>query len=188
MKTIAKFAVFVTLIAASLALAACSGATTPTATQTPTPSKLPTPTVRTEKQVGFSEVLTKGAELYTANCQSCHGDREGKWATAGVPPHNERGHTWHHPDAQLKEWVLNGKIPGLMPGFKDKLTEGDVDSVLTYIKTWWTEEQRQSQADISRRYQEALDKQKNSGDPSRHNLPLRVVEAFDRPGGRHTFL
>ena len=41
-----------------------------------------------------------------------------------------------------------------------KLTEPEVDVVLAYIKAWWNEEQRESQADISRRYQEALDKQK----------------------------
>ena len=49
-----------------------------------------------------------------------------------------------------------------MPAFKGKLTVQDVDAVLNYIKTWWTEEQYRSQADISTRYQEALDKQKNS--------------------------
>ena len=72
-------------------------------------------------------------------------------------------HTWHHPDAQLREWVLNGKLgfgsPG-MPLLGDKLTEPEVDVVLAYIKAWWNEEQRESQVDISRRYQEALDKQK----------------------------
>ena len=47
-----------------------------------------------------------------------------------------------------------------MPALGDKLTEPEVDVVLGYIKAWWNEEQRESQADISRRYQEALDKQK----------------------------
>jgi hypothetical protein len=31
-------------------------------------------------------------------------------------------------------------------------------AVLAFIKTWWTEEQRQSQADLTRRYQEALER------------------------------
>ena len=47
-----------------------------------------------------------------------------------------------------------------MPPFKDKLTEHEVDAILSYIKTWWEEGQRESQADISRRYQEALDAQR----------------------------
>jgi mono/diheme cytochrome c family protein len=46
-----------------------------------------------------------------------------------------------------------------MPPFKDVLTEEQVDTVLSYIKTWWTPDQRESQADISQRYQEALEKQ-----------------------------
>ena len=46
-----------------------------------------------------------------------------------------------------------------MPAFGDKLTEPEVDAILTFIKTWWTSNQQASQADISQRYQEALDKQ-----------------------------
>ena len=45
-------------------------------------------------------------------------------------------------------------------GFREKLNEQQVDAILAYIKTWWTEEQRKGQADISQRYQEALDRQK----------------------------
>jgi mono/diheme cytochrome c family protein len=52
-----------------------------------------------------------------------------------------------------------GLISGLMPAFKDSLSEREVDAVLAYIKTFWTEGQRRDQASISRRYQEALDRQ-----------------------------
>ena len=78
----------------------------------------------------------------------------------GAPLHNEIGHTWHHPDAQLMDWVLNGKPPGAMPPSKDVLNEGndEVVAILAHIKTWWTTEQRDSQAAISERYQEALEK------------------------------
>ncbi len=74
------------------------------------------------------------------------------------------GHTWHHPDAQLKEWILHGKPgPGfsVMPGFT-YLTKDDVEAILVLIKTWWTAEQREMQADISRRYEEAIGKQKKA--------------------------
>ena len=60
----------------------------------------------------------------------CHGDQEGRGSTSGTPPHNETGHTWHHPDAQLKDWILNGKITGAMPPFKDALTKDEVDTIL----------------------------------------------------------
>ncbi|MCH8280695.1 MAG: hypothetical protein IIC96_08425 [Chloroflexi bacterium] len=46
-----------------------------------------------------------------------------------------------------------------MPALGDKLAEPEVDAILTFIKTWWTAEQRANQADISQRYQEALEKQ-----------------------------
>ncbi len=106
----------------------------------------------------------RGGRLYVANCQVCHGDRQGKGATLGAAPHNESGHTWHHPDAQLKETIFNGKafFGLLMPPFKDTLTDEEVDTILAYIKTWWTEDQREGQADISRRYQQAIDQQKES--------------------------
>ena len=143
--------------ATSLLLAACAGPD-PTATATRAPTFQPK-SAGVEKPRVSEEVLSKGAELFVANCQICHGDREGQGATGRASPHNETGHTWHHPDAQLKDWVLNGKFPGAMPPFKDLLRGEEVDAILSYIRTWWTAEQRESQADISQRYQDALDKQ-----------------------------
>ncbi len=46
-----------------------------------------------------------------------------------------------------------------MPAFADRLSEREVDSILTFIKSWWDADQLESQADISQRYQEALEKQ-----------------------------
>ncbi len=159
------FWAFVVAAAVGVGLSACSGAGSPAPTSTAIPAIQPTPTVEAlvEPPSSANEVLTLGAELYVANCQVCHGDSNGIGGNGGAPPHNEAGHTWHHPDAQLREWVLNGKLgfgSAGMPALGDKLTEPDVDMVLVYIKAWWNEEQRESQADISRRYQEALDKQK----------------------------
>jgi S-disulfanyl-L-cysteine oxidoreductase SoxD len=111
-------------------------------------------------QEALAETVDTGAELYAARCQVCHGDREGRRTSQGAPPHNEAGHTWHHADAQLKDWIINGKLGfGPMPAFEGKLAESEVDAILAYIKTWWTPEQRETQADVSRRYQEALDRQ-----------------------------
>ncbi len=109
-------------------------------------------------------MLTREADLYAIFCQSCHGDQHGNGTTGGASPHNEKGHTWHHPDAQLKDWTLNGK-PGFhrgMPAFKEKLKEEDVEAILDFTKTWWTAEQREIQADVTRRYQEAIDKRNKS--------------------------
>jgi mono/diheme cytochrome c family protein len=82
-----------------------------------------------------------------------------------IPPlHNTIGHTWHHSDRQLTDMVLNGsaemgemmrRMMGSedtprMPAFKDTLTEEEVGAILAYIKTWWTEEQREWQAQVTR--------------------------------------
>jgi mono/diheme cytochrome c family protein len=106
--------------------------------------------------------LARASELYIAHCQACHGDAEGRGGTGAAPPHTAEGHTWHHPDAELKEWVMHGKPFTAMPGFADELTEEEVDAILTLIKTWWTEEQRAQQADVSRRHQEMLERQSPS--------------------------
>ena len=147
------------IVVSVLGLAACSSE------QEPLPASAKfvasTPASQAEIHEPLAETTELGAKLYAASCLSCHGDRKGEGGTGLAPPHNRTGHTWHHPDAQLKERIFNGTIGfGQMPAFKDKLTEEEVNAVLTFINTWWTEEQRADQADISKRYQDALDKQK----------------------------
>ena len=145
-----------------LALAACSGAMTSSPTPIPATGSAPTVDVTVEPTSNQSENFIEGADLYAANCQVCHGDSNGIGGNGVAPPHNKDGHTWHHPDAQIKDWVLNGKLGfggPAMPDFGNKLTELEVDAIMTFIKIWWAPDQRESQADISQRYQEALDKQ-----------------------------
>ena len=160
-RAVARPAAILFAVGVGLGLVGCSGAVEPTPASTSTPAVQPTPTTRVEGPQPSSDILAKGAELYAANCQTCHGDREGRGSSQGAPPHNETGHTWHHPDAQLKDWVMNGKLGfGQMPPFREKLTGAETEAILAYIKTWWMPDQRESQADISRRYQEALEKYK----------------------------
>lgn len=98
-----------------------------------------------------------GAELYQAHCEDCHGGATGGEISDIPPPHNAHGHTWHHPDCQLIDITLRGlpERPGLpegvgtMPAFEDQLTEEQVESILAFIKTWWTEDQRVWQAEIT---------------------------------------
>jgi mono/diheme cytochrome c family protein len=108
---------------------------------------------------------SRGQRLYVATCQSCHGGATGGSMMDIPPPHNSNGHTWHHPDCQLIEIVLQGsgemgemmrKMMGAgedtprMPAFKGSLSREDVAAILGYIKTFWSEEQRQSQAKATR--------------------------------------
>lgn len=109
--------------------------------------------------------LERGAELYAAHCQTCHGGATGGSMMDIPPPHNANGHTWHHPDCQLVEIVRSGsgamgemmrRMMGVpesaprMPAFRDTLSDEDVAAILAYIKTWWTAEQRAAQAQVTR--------------------------------------
>jgi len=108
--------------------------------------------------------LMRGEQLYIANCQVCHLGREGGQMMDYPPRHNANGHTWHHPDCELKQVILNGgdemtammrqmmSVPdsvARMPAWKDKLSNDDIDAILAFIKTWWTEDQRRAQAQIT---------------------------------------
>ena len=63
-----------------------------------------------------------------------------------APPHDESGHTWHHPDAVLFAITKNGLVaPNApqdyesdMPAFAAKLTDDEIWAVLAYIKSHWT--------------------------------------------------
>ena len=101
-----------------------------------------------------ARLVQTGSDVYAANCAACHGSvLEGQtpnWrarfpdGSFPAPPHDETGHTWHHPDWQLFEVTKNGR-PELegreqmsrMPAFGDKLSDDDIWAVLSYIKSRW---------------------------------------------------
>ena len=100
-------------------------------------------------------VVATGAKVYAGHCAACHGAKlEGQpdWRNRlsngrlPAPPHDESGHTWHHPDDILFGITKHGLVPGLyapkdyqsdMPGFAGKLSDQEIWSVLAYIKTSW---------------------------------------------------
>jgi mono/diheme cytochrome c family protein len=129
----------------------------------PTPTLLPTASPTAPNQIA-STLEEQRAALYNAHCLNCHGGATGGQMMDYPPRHNANGHTWHHPDCQLIEMVLNGsgemgemmgEMMGIpedvprMPTWKGTLTEEEVAAILAYIKTWWTDEQRQIQAEIT---------------------------------------
>ncbi len=99
-------------------------------------------TARTPEQL-----LRAGQQLYAVHCESCHGGEEGGDPTTYPPRYNANGHTWHHPDCDLKRVIREGSALGgqAMPAFGATLDEDQVDAILAFIKTWWTEEQRGAQ-------------------------------------------
>lgn len=109
-------------------------------------------------------VAARGAALYQASCASCHGGATGGGMMDYPPRHNANGHTWHHSDCELVEVIRTGTSPmtemmremmappgaPTMPAWRDRLTDEEIDAVLAYIKTMWTEDQRASQGRTTR--------------------------------------
>jgi mono/diheme cytochrome c family protein len=73
--------------------------------------------------------------------------------TYNPPPHDDSGHTWHHPDQLLIEMIaVGGQLPQTrMPGFGDQLTDEQIVGVVEFIKTWWGPEERAFQLEMTLR-------------------------------------
>jgi mono/diheme cytochrome c family protein len=106
-----------------------------------------------------------GKALYAQHCASCHGvNLEGQpnWQTRKAdgklpaPPHDDSGHTWHHSDDQLFKITKLGVsaiVPGYMSdmiGFQGKMSDEEIQAVLNFIKSRWSEPHRDYQAERSR--------------------------------------
>ncbi len=118
---------------------------------------------------GGDYAVARGQAIYNANCASCHGaDLQGaeNWQVQGedgsypAPPHNGDGHTFHHPDSMLIDYIKRGgavvlaemgvdSVKSGMPAFGDVLDDGEIANVLDYIKSTWPEEARANQARLT---------------------------------------
>jgi mono/diheme cytochrome c family protein len=95
--------------------------------------------------------------LYVQHCASCHGLKlEGQpdWrkplanGRMPAPPHDDTGHTWHHPDSVLFGITKNGLLPPYappgyqsdMPAFGGVLSDAEIRAVLAYIAAQWSPE------------------------------------------------
>jgi mono/diheme cytochrome c family protein len=104
---------------------------------------------------GKPELVKLGEPIYAQHCAVCHGLKlEGQpdWrqrlasGRLPAPPHDESGHTWHHPDRVLFAITRNGLVPPYaskdyesdMPAFGGKLSDEEIWAVLAYIKSHWT--------------------------------------------------
>lgn len=114
---------------------------------------------------GDAQLVALGEQVYGQYCASCHGRNlqgQANWQTplpSGVlpaPPHDESGHTWHHPDELLFDYTKRGGQALIgnsgksgMPGFGAVLSDREIWAVLAYIKSTWPREIRQRQAEIT---------------------------------------
>ena len=114
-------------------------------------------------------VAADGATLYAEHCASCHGaNLEGQpnWRVQNedgslpAPPHDDSGHTWHHADQMLRDYTrlggaealrrmgITGVVSG-MPAFGGVMTDGEIDAVLDFIKSTWSQRTRDHQRMIT---------------------------------------
>ena len=116
-------------------------------------------------RTGDAALLAQGEKVYRMHCAACHGAKlEGQpdWRVRDAsgrlpaPPHDESGHTWHHPDevlfgitkygvakaAKLPDYVSN------MPAYETVLSDTEIVAVLSWIKAQWPEPIRRQQEEV----------------------------------------
>ncbi len=123
---------------------------------------------KTQADPGNLAQVARGKIVYERNCAACHGARlegQSNWqerlsnGRMPAPPHDESGHTWHHPDSILFGITKYGLVPGKyappkyesdMPAFGNQLTDEEIWTVLAYIKSSWPGKIREAQMEMTR--------------------------------------
>lgn len=117
-----------------------------------------------------AQAVALGEQIYVEHCAACHGvDLEGQpdWRQRSAdgrlpaPPHDETGHTWHHPDIQLfrltkygPAGLAGGAYESDMPAYADTLADREILAVLSYIKSTWPEDVRDRHDQINARFEQ----------------------------------
>jgi mono/diheme cytochrome c family protein len=95
--------------------------------------------------------VARGKAVYEKHCMECHGvagkGQPGDWRVRDAddmfppPPLDDSAHAWHHPTAVLLEVIRDGSPQGQgkMPAWKDKLSEQEMQDVVVYIKSLWSD-------------------------------------------------
>ena len=121
----------------------------PTVEVTATPTEVSLPQVEGPVEgadISNTQLVALGEIIYQQYCASCHGaELEGQpnWKIRDengylpAPPHDETGHTWHHPDEQLFEITKIGTeayvgrgYRSTMIGFGDQLDDTEILSLI----------------------------------------------------------
>ena len=101
-----------------------------------------------------TDLVDLGKLVYKNNCASCHGvnlEGQERWRQPDAngympaPPHDESGHTWHHPDEYLflmtkygLEEIIGQEYPNNMPAYNDVLSDQKIVAALSFIKSTWS--------------------------------------------------
>ena len=103
--------------------------------------------------------VNMGENVYQNNCLQCHnpqavGIKDWKKSLPDgsfpPPPLNGSAHAWHHGMGTLTRVIKNGGVPlgGVMPAFKDKLSDKEIRAVIAYFQNFWSDETYQSWLEI----------------------------------------
>lgn len=112
-------------------------------------------------------VVAEGQAIYAEHCASCHGKRlegQANWRERRAdghlpaPPHDQTGHTWHHPDQMLIDLTKHGpaKVIGDpnyksdMPAYEGVLSDDEIVAVLSFIKSTWPKSIQSRHDEINR--------------------------------------
>ncbi|MDA1035604.1 MAG: cytochrome c [Chloroflexi bacterium] len=127
-----------------LALAACGGDAVPPSVKYPL--------------VPTSASIALGASLYAENCTVCHADPvTGGERQFDAPRHDADGHTWHHPDRPLVQWVLESPPGGsIMPPFAGRLSEEEAAAIIGYIKSTWPDDLQARHTELSQAWEDQV--------------------------------
>lgn len=136
----------VSALLAGLTLAACDNSPEAVVVQAPATDSSAAEAPLERKQVA------RGEAVYQQHCVECHGvagkGLPGDWRVRNPdgryppPPLDDSAHAWHHPTAVLLEAVRDGSPQGEgnMPAWKGKLTEQQMQDVVAYIKSLWSDQ------------------------------------------------
>lgn len=111
---------------------------------TPTPVATATP-----------NTVALGREAYLRVCAVCHGrSAKGRANALNAPSLDSSEHASEHPDQQIHDWIVNGKL-GFgreMPPLETQLTDEEVHAIIDYLHTLWTPGQLEVQQNITARW------------------------------------
>ena len=162
------------ILFASLVLVSCSKeesqtkTATKTATNTAPASSTPAVANKAVAPAAASQAdfdyatLALGGRVFQKNCATCHGKEakgEPDWrkrkpdGKLKPPPLNGTGHMWHHSKDLLLSIIANGSINkgGDMPAWGDKLSDKEMDAVVTWLQSKWPQEVYASWLEINKR-------------------------------------
>ena len=95
-------------------------------------------------------VLARGERIFQTHCAVCHGhngESRPNWQVRGSdgmlppPPLDDNGRAWQRTRPWLKQKIHDGSAPGQgnMPPWGNKLTAEEIDDVVTWVTSLWSD-------------------------------------------------